>query len=151
MYKLYFDKYCHVNNTSFNVITGASLCTYMVRMKKRKDESFRENCLNFSRCDAMCFEIINNWCLWEVFVFSFACLLHCVNILDWNIQAKSCIAHTSLDIIWCINQCNGNITLFSQSHLVLEYLCLHSVAWFNCYSKAGTYLFPLNGNVSTIY
>ena len=23
MYKLYFDKYCHVNNTSFNVITGA--------------------------------------------------------------------------------------------------------------------------------
>ena len=39
MYKLYFDKYCHVNNTSFNVITGASLCTYMVRMKKRKHEA----------------------------------------------------------------------------------------------------------------
>ena len=94
MYKLYFDKYCHVNNTSFNVITGASLYTYMVRMKKRKHESFREK-------DVMqCFlQWFSNYQQLVSFVFSFAFLLHCVNILDWNIQAKSCIAHTSLDII----------------------------------------------------
>ena len=57
MYKLYFDKYCHVNNTSFNVITGASLCTYIVRMKKRKQDPFHENCSNFSGflCDAKFF------------------------------------------------------------------------------------------------